>query len=98
MPVYFDKKLMERNFAPLMESGASYVCLRAADGTTLMELGEPALRPDQIPADAAASGYVSVHTAQGEQHLLCRSAAGSGITVLATMRFTRISPIGCASR
>ena len=57
---YFDKKLMEKNFAPLMESGASYVCLRAADGTTLMELGEPALRPDQIPENAATLGHTSV--------------------------------------
>ena len=85
MVFYFDKKLMEKNFAPLMESGASYVCLRAADGTTLMELGEPALRTDEIPANAASLGHTSVRTAQGVQHLLCCRAEGSGITVLATI-------------
>ena len=60
MAFYFDKKLMEKNFAPLLEGGATYVCLRAADGTTLMELGEPTLRPDQIPENAATLGHTSV--------------------------------------
>ena len=85
MAFYFDKKLMEKNFAPLLEGGATYVCLRAADGTTLMELGEPTLRPDQIPENAAALGHTSVRTAQGVQHLLCSRAESSGITVLATI-------------
>ena len=85
MAFYFDKKLKEKNFAPLLEGGATYVCLRAADGTTLMELGEPTLRPDQIPENAAALGHTSVRTAQGVQHLLCSRAESSGITVLATI-------------
>ena len=85
MAFYFDKKLMEKNLAPLLEGGATYVCLRAADGTTLMELGEPTLRPDQIPENAAALGHTSVRTAQGVQHLLCSRAESSGITVLATI-------------
>ena len=85
MAFYFDKKLMEKNFAPLLEGGATYVCLRAADGTTLIELGEPTLRPDQIPENAAALGHTSVRTAQGVQHLLCSRAESSGITVLATI-------------
>ena len=77
MVFYFDRGQMEKNFAPLLESGASYIGIYGMDGDPLMEWGNTTLNPEKVLEQKKAQ--TTVKSKDGKQHVFYRKLKNSGL-------------------